>query len=65
MEFPGQGSDPSRSCGNARSLTHCTGPGVEPVSQHSRDAINPIAPERELHPKCLLTNPHDHFTKWV
>ena len=45
LEFPGQGSDLSHicdlscSCGNARSLTHCTGPGIEPASQHSQDAI--------------------------
>ena len=38
MEFPGQESNMSRSgdlhhsCGNAGSLTHCSGPGVEPVS---------------------------------
>ena len=38
MELPGQGSDPSRSCGNARSLTHCAGRGIEPVSLHSQDA---------------------------
>ena len=30
------------------SLTHCTGLGREPVSQHSRDAANPIAPQWEL-----------------
>ena len=39
VEFPSQGSDLghscnlSRRCGNARSLTHCAGPGIEPVSQ--------------------------------
>ena len=32
-EFPGQGSHPSRSCSNTRSLAHCTGPGIEPAPQ--------------------------------
>ena len=38
MEFPGQGSDPSRSCdlsytcSNAGSLTHCARPRIEPTS---------------------------------
>ena len=43
MEFPGQGSDVSHSCGNTR-------PGIEPVSWHSRDAAaaKPIAPQQEL-----------------
>ena len=41
MEFLGQGSgmsrgcDPSHSCGNAGSLTHCVRPGIGPVSQHA------------------------------
>lgn len=54
MEFPGQGSDLScigdlyHSCGNSRSLTHCAGPGIEPVSQHSRDVADPIVPQWEL-----------------
>ena len=29
----------SCSCSNAGSLTHCAGLGIEPASQHSRDAI--------------------------
>ena len=43
MKLRGQGSDPnhsfelSHSSGNARSLTHCAGPGVEPTSQCSQD----------------------------
>ena len=36
------------SCGSARSLTHCAGPGIEPVSLCSRDAANPIMPQQEL-----------------
>ena len=54
MELPGQGSDPSRSCDLSRSysnmgfLTHCAGSRPEPVSQHSQDAADPIAPQREL-----------------
>ena len=54
IEFPGQGldlscsCDPSHSCGNARSLTHCAGPGIKPASQHSQDAANPTMPQQEL-----------------
>ena len=58
MAFPGQGSDLSHSrelsCdlshswGNARSLTLCARPGIEPVSQCSQDTADPIAPQREL-----------------
>ena len=29
-------------------LTHCAGPGMEPVSWHCRDATDPIAPQREF-----------------
>ena len=54
MEFLGQGSDPSPSlglscgCGNAGSSTHCAGPGVEPATQSSPKATDPIAPQWEL-----------------
>ena len=50
MEFPGQGSDLSYSgrYSSAGSLTHCVGPRMEPVSQCSRDATNPVAPQQEL-----------------
>ena len=52
MEF--QESDPNcscnlnRSCSNAGSLTHCAGPGIEPASQHSQDATDPVLPQKEL-----------------
>ena len=54
MEFLDQGSDPSHSCdlshscSNAGSLTHCARPGLEPASQRSQDAANPIVPQPEL-----------------
>ena len=54
MEFPGQGSDLSRSCdpryscGNRGSLTHCAELGIEPATQCTRDVANPIAPQQEL-----------------
>ena len=54
MEFPGQESDPNQSSdlrcsyGNARSLTHCAGLGIEPASQQSQDTTDPVAPQREL-----------------
>ena len=52
-EFLGQGSDPSHSCeqhrgSNARALTHCARPGIEPVSQGSRNAADPVASQRIL-----------------
>ena len=38
----------SCNCGNAGSLTHWAGPGMDPVSQHSRDAADPTVPQQEL-----------------
>ena len=61
MELPDQGSDLSRSChlshscSNTGSLTHCAGPGIEPATQCSQDATDPIVPQWEL--------PHSHFKK--
>ena len=34
--------------GNTGSLTNCTGPGIEPTSQHCRDAADPVEPQQEL-----------------
>jgi len=54
MEFPGQGSDLRssedlrHSCGSTRSLTHCAGLGIEPASQGSHDAADPVVPQQEL-----------------
>ena len=54
MEFPGQGSDPScrfdlsHSCSNARSFTHCAGPGIKPASQQSQEAADPVTAQWEL-----------------
>ena len=54
MEFPGQESDLSHNCDlshsftNARSLTHCAEPGIEPSSQHSQDATDPTVTQQEL-----------------
>ena len=49
MEFPGQVLDLSwSSCSNARSLTHYAGPGIEPVSQSSRDTGDPVGPHYEF-----------------
>ena len=50
----GKGSDSSRSCdlnhrrGKAGSLTHHMGPGIQPESQHSPDAADPVVPQWEL-----------------
>ena len=58
MEFPGQGSDPSHSCdlscGNAGSLTHSAGPGMEPASQGSQDATDPVVPQQRSPDLCLF-----------
>lgn len=54
MEFLGQESDASFtcdlccSCGYTRSLTHCAWLGMEPASQHCRDATDPTASQGEL-----------------
>ena len=60
MEFLGQGSDLSHHCNlscncrNARSLTHCAGLGIEPASQDSQDAADPVAPWQELQEMLTL-----------
>ena len=57
MEFLGQGSDLSCSCdlshsyGSVGSLAQYARLGIEPVSQHSQDASDPIGPRQEL--QCL------------
>ena len=43
-----RGHNLSHGCGNARSLTHCARPGIEPTSQHSQDAAYPVGPQQEL-----------------
>ena len=54
MEFPHQGADLSCSCHNLRPLTPCVGlthrvgPGIESVSQHSKDAAYPVVPQWKL-----------------
>ena len=54
MEFPGQKSEWSHSCdllhscGDAGSLTHCAGPGIEPAFWSCKDMANPTAPQQEL-----------------
>ena len=54
VEIPGQESDWSHSCGNARSLNHCTRLGIKPVSQCSRDTDSPNAQQQELLFVCVL-----------
>ena len=41
-------------CGKAVSLTYYARLELEPVSQHSRDAANPIAPQQELLEENIL-----------
>ena len=50
---------------NARSLTHCAGPGIEPASQRPQDAADPIAPLQELHSFPLKTAIQCIFKKKV
>ena len=64
MELPDQGSDPSHSCNlshscrNTGSLTHCAGLGIEPASQYSQDAADPVAPQWELQESAILMDGH-------
>jgi len=51
---PNLGHEPSHSCSNTRSLTHCAGPDIEHASQHSQDTTNPIMPQQEL-PFCFYS----------
>ena len=59
LELLGQGSNQSHSrelshnCDNARSLTHCAGLGIEPISQCSQDVANPAAPQQDLQCICF------------
>lgn len=62
-KLPGQGSNLSHSCGNPGSLTHCVGPGVEPVlpkRQHwSRNVVllcidGVMSPHHALKLTCYL-----------
>ena len=46
MEVPKPGIKSSHSCCNAWSLTHCTGPGIEPAP--SKDEADHTVPEQEL-----------------
>ena len=54
MEFLGQGwdlslnCDLSHNCSNVGSLTHCSEPGIEPVSLCPQDAADPIVPQLKL-----------------
>ena len=56
MEFPGQGSDPSRATvvtyaaatAMPNPLTHCARPGIKAVSWHFGDTSHPVVPQQEL-----------------
>ena len=68
-ELLGPGSDSTRRChlrhsyGRAGSLTHSAGPGMEPGSQHSQDAANPVPPLRELPHVNIFNN--SQLSKWA
>lgn len=47
-QIQGSSHDLSHICSNAGSFTHCSGPGIEPVTQHSQDTPYPLVPKREL-----------------
>ena len=61
-EFSCQGSDLSHSldqswsCGNTRSLTHCAGLRIEPMSLCSQGTTNPVAPQQELLCICFCVS---------
>lgn len=38
----------SHGFGNIGSLTQCAWPGIEPATQRSQDAADPVAPQQEL-----------------
>jgi len=71
VEFPGQGSDPScrydlcHCCGNTGSLTHCEGQGIEPASQCSRNAADPIASQGNSCLFVFMTAPVAYVSSWV
>lgn len=55
MEFPGQGSDLGRSCGNTGSLTHCarpnpspSAPKTPPILLHHSGGSRELSSERDL-----------------
>ena len=62
MEFLGQGSDPAAvvtytaASATPDPLTHCAGPGIEPVFRHCSDATDPAAPQQELQVVKILSN---------
>ena len=71
VECPGQGSYSSRSCylsrscSNAGSLTHCGGPGIEPVSHRSQEATDPIVLQGELQGRqSLKISGLDYSPSW-
>lgn len=65
-EFLGRGSDASHSCDlNAGSLTHCGGPGIEPVSHRSQEATDPIVLQGELQGRqSLKISGLDYSPSW-
>ena len=49
-------SQPTPRCGNSWSLTHYARPGIEPSSQDSQDAKDPIVPQWELQESVFKSN---------
>ena len=58
VEFSYQGSFPSCIVTYDGSLTHCARLGIEPSSQHSGDATDPVVPQWELH--AILSKGLEH-----
>ena len=71
FEFPGQGSDLSQSCdlshscGNTKSLTHCAGLGIKPVSRCSQDTADPAVPHQQLQFIDLFYTIYLHFLSFL
>lgn len=57
-QIQGSGHDLSHICSNAGSFTHCSGPGIEPATQHSQDTPYSLVPKRELQTQRF-------FTAWI
>ena len=52
-QTPATGATYTTAAAMPGSLTGCAGPGIEPASQRSRDAVDPIVSQRELQDKLL------------
>ena len=68
MELLSQGSD-AAAVAALDPLTHCSRPGIEPVSWCCRDAADPVAPQQELQngyfEGLLNIIPSSHYPRYM